>query len=103
MVFKFYVQMDGETFGPYSVRELMLRVKNLLTRSYGMNSVKTSKKEEFNGYEIDYDKRIVTENGVNINLTSKEYDLLLFLLENKSKAFSSICETPWHHPRNNLL
>ena len=23
MVFKFYVQMDGETFGPYSVRELM--------------------------------------------------------------------------------
>ena len=75
----------------------MLRVKNLLTRSYGMNSVKTSKKEEFNGYEIDYDKRIVTENGVNINLTSKEYDLLLFLLENKSKAFSrdQILDNVW--------
>ena len=88
---------DDYVAKPYSVRELMLRVKNLLTRSYGMNSVKTSKKEEFNGYEIDYDKRIVTENGVNINLTSKEYDLLLFLLENKSKAFSrdQILDNVW--------
>ena len=88
---------DDYVAKPYSVRELMLRVKNLLTRSYGMNSVKASKKEEFNGYEIDYDKRIVTENGVNINLTSKEYDLLLFLLENKSKAFSrdQILDNVW--------
>ena len=75
----------------------MLRVKNLLNRSYGMVSPKKSNTEEFNGYEIDYDKRIVMENGVNINLTSKEYDLLLFLLKNKSKAFSrdQILDNVW--------
>ena len=37
------------------------------------------------------------ENGVNINLTSKEYDLLLFLLKNKTKAFSrnQILDNVW--------
>jgi two-component system response regulator CssR len=88
---------DDYVAKPYSVRELMLRVKNLLNRSYGMVSPKKSNTEEFNGYEIDYDKRIVMENGVNINLTSKEYDLLLFLLKNKSKAFSrdQILDNVW--------
>ena len=88
---------DDYVAKPYSVRELMLRVKNLLARSYGMNTPKVDNKEEFNGYEIDFDKRIVTEKGVNINLTSKEYDLLLFLLQNKSKAFSrdQILDNVW--------
>ena len=88
---------DDYVAKPYSVRELMLRVKNLLNRTYAMNTKKDSNKEEFNGYEIDYDKRIVTENGVNINLTSKEYDLLLFLLQNKTKAFSrdQILDNVW--------
>ena len=88
---------DDYVAKPYSVRELMLRVKNLLARSYGMTSQRASNKEEFNGYEIDYDKRIVMEKGVNINLTSKEYDLLLFLLQNKTKAFSrdQILDNVW--------
>ena len=73
---------------PYSIRELVLRVKNILNRSYNRGGSKLDNKELFNGYEIDFDKRIVTENGENINLTSKEYDLLLFLLNNKSKAFN---------------
>lgn len=74
---------------PYSIRELMLRIKNLLNRTYGNKSAnKEGHTEEFNGYIINYDKRIVTENNVNINLTSKEYDLLLFLIQNNTKAFS---------------
>ena len=82
---------------PYSIRELVLRVKNLLARSYQNEGVQKKNVEEFNGYEIDYDKRIVIENGKNINLTSKEYDLLLFLLQNKSKAFSrdQILDSVW--------
>ena len=88
---------DDYVAKPYSIRELVLRVKNLLNRTYGIKSNKNSNTEEFNGYKIDFDKRIVTENDVNINLTSKEYDLLLFLLENKSKAFSrdQILDNVW--------
>ncbi|MBR3617374.1 MAG: response regulator transcription factor, partial [Acholeplasmatales bacterium] len=81
---------------PYSNRELVLRVKNILARVYSTN-IKKGNTEDFNTYTIDYDKRIVTENGVNINLTSKEYDLLYFLLKNKTKAFSrdQILDNVW--------
>ena len=80
---------------PYSPRELILRVKNILNRTYGESINQNT--FAFSGYVIDFDKRIVYENDVNINLTSKEYDLLLFLLENKSKAFSrdQILDTVW--------
>lgn len=73
---------------PYSIRELMLRVKNLLARSYKMSIQITGNIERFNNYEVDFDKRIVKENGEIVNLTSKEYDLLSLLLKNKTKAFS---------------
>ena len=93
------LELGGDDYlaKPYSIRELVLRVKNLLNRSYGNKGSKDDNKEEFNGYVIDFDKRIVTENGVNINLTSKEYDLLFFLLQNKAKAFSrdQILDNVW--------
>lgn len=85
------LELGGDDYvaKPYSIRELMLRVKNLLARSYSQKLSSSNQNiDEFNGYVIDFDKRIVTENNININLTSKEYDLLLFLLKNKSKAFS---------------
>lgn len=81
---------------PYSIRELVLRVKNLLERVYNTNNIK-SNTLNFSGYTIDFDKRIVTENNEPVNLTSKEYDLLFFLLNNKSKAFSrdQILDNVW--------
>ena len=83
---------------PYSIRELVLRVKNLIARVYTNQIAKESQNiENFSSYTIDYDKRIVTENNEPINLTSKEYDLLLFLLKNKTKAFSrdQILDNVW--------
>ena len=87
---------DDYVAKPYSVRELMLRVKNLLNRSYPSIAL-VANTESFNNYVIDYDKRIVTEDGINVNLTSKEYDLLYFLLKNKGKAFSrdQILDSVW--------
>ncbi len=83
------LELGGDDYvaKPYSIRELVLRVKNVLNRTY-QNNHKKENIENFNTYTIDYDKRIVTEKGTTINLTSKEYDLLLFFLQNKSKAFS---------------
>ncbi len=71
---------------PYSIRELVLRVKNLLNRTYGNN---TSTKEYIIGdYLIDKDKRSVYFKKELIQLTSKEYNLFLYLAENPGKAFS---------------
>jgi two-component system response regulator CssR len=88
---------DDYVAKPYSVRELMLRVKNLLARSYKMNGQSEENILKIGNYTIDFDKRIVSEEGENINLTSKEYDLLLFLIENKSKPFTrdQILDNVW--------
>lgn len=74
---------------PYSIRELVLRVKNLLARSYQFNNSKTNPNEFILGnYIVDKDRRNVTLHGESLSLTSKEYDLLLYLIENPGKAFS---------------
>ena len=82
---------------PFSNRELVLRVKNILSRTYSTETKMDVKEELVNGYLVNFDKRNVTENGQNINLTSKEYDLLLFLLKNKTKAYSrnQILDSVW--------
>jgi len=82
---------------PFSNRELVLRVKNILSRTYSTETKTDAKEELVNGYLVNFDKRNVTENGQNINLTSKEYDLLLFLLKNKTKAYSrnQILDSVW--------
>lgn len=81
---------------PFSIRELMLRIKNLLNRVYS-NINMIDHIIEYNNYKLDFDKRIVTENDRNLNLTAKEYDLLMFLVKNKGKAFSrdQILDAVW--------
>lgn len=75
---------------PYSIRELVLRVKLLLARTYeNPLSTKSAVNETIYGcYRIDKDRRSVSCEGEAISLTSKEYDLLLYLVENPGKAFS---------------
>lgn len=71
---------------PYSLRELVLRVKRILARCYKENQ--ETKVINYNGYLIDLDKRSVYENNEQLVLTSKEYDLLCFLVMNKNKALA---------------
>ncbi len=81
------LELGGDDYlpKPYSPRELILRVKNILNRSYKQN---TNSIINYESYKIDLDKRIVHQGEEILNLTSKEYDLMLFLLKNPSKAFS---------------
>ena len=80
---------------PFSIRELVLRVKNILNRVYKSNL--SSKLIEYNTYVIDVDRRTVKENEQLVNLTAKEYDLLIFLLKNKGLPFSrnQILDNVW--------
>ncbi len=71
---------------PYSLRELVLRVKRILARCYKENQ--ETNVINYNGYLIDLDKRSVYENNEQLVLTSKEYDLLCFLVINKNKALA---------------
>ncbi len=68
---------------PYSPKELVLRVNNIIKRVYSTASTKI----HYETYEIDLDKRIITENNSEIQLTTLEYDLVMFFINNKGKSF----------------
>ena len=70
---------------PYSPKELVLRVNNIIKRVY---KEKETNKVAYKEYLIDVDKRIVLENEKEIKLTTLEFDLLLLLVSNKNKSFS---------------
>ena len=71
---------------PYNADELILRIKNLLTRSI--------KYKENNGFkkvkdlEVDYSKREVKVKGKLVSLTFSEYQILNLLIDNPGKAYT---------------
>ncbi len=78
---------------PFSPKELVLRVNNLIKRTYKDDNTKTL----IDGYEIDENQRIVFENGKELELTTKEFDLLMLFVRNKGTAFlrEQILEKVW--------
>lgn len=71
---------------PFLPRELVIRVQKLLTRLYESAPAKNTM--TLPPYTIDESIRSVSLDGQNLNLTSKEFDLLLLFLHNKGQAFS---------------
>lgn len=76
---------DDYVTKPYSPKELVLRVDNIIKRVY---KEKEPNMIEYLEYRIDVDRRIVLEKEKEIKLTTLEFDLLLLLLKNKNKSFS---------------
>ena len=68
---------------PYSPKELVLRVNNIIKRVY-----KTNSKIEYEKYEIDVNKRSISEGKKEIELTTLEFDLLILFINNKNISFS---------------
>jgi two-component system alkaline phosphatase synthesis response regulator PhoP len=69
---------------PFSVRELLARIKAVLRRT-GSELEETSV-FSFSDVTIDYDKHLVTKNNVKVDLTLKEYELLDILIKNRGKV-----------------
>ena len=73
---------------PFSVRELMTRIK-VVMRRYNHETTKESMDKIVVGdLEIDNDQHEVKKNGQIIKLTLKEYQLLEYLAENRGKVLS---------------
>ncbi|MDY0074585.1 MAG: response regulator transcription factor [Acholeplasmataceae bacterium] len=70
---------------PYSPRELILRVKAVLKRHF---SPTTSEVVRYGEYEINMTKREIREGSQMIELTNKEFELLLFFIKNINQAFA---------------
>ena len=67
---------------PFGVLELQARVRSLLRR----HTPKTTPILESDTSKIDKQTRMVTHNGQVMELTNKEYQLLLYLVENHTRV-----------------
>ncbi len=72
---------------PFSVRELIARMKAVLRRSSD-NKKEAKKVIKINDIIIDIEKHEVTRNNDKIELTLKEFELLRILAENRGKVLS---------------
>ena len=77
---------------PFSPKELVLRINNIIKRVY-----KESKRIQVGKYEIDEAQRSVYEGDQPIDLTTKEFDLLMLFIRNRGNAIlrEQILEQVW--------
>ena len=69
---------------PFSPKELVLRVNNIIRRTYKEDNQRIS----VDGYEIDENQRFVYFRNEVIDLTTKEYELLMLFVKNRGTAFT---------------
>mgnify|MGYP001108047816 FL=1 len=69
---------------PFSPKELVLRVNNVMKRVYRNDNNRIM----VDGYELDEEQRKVFDGGKEIDLTTKEFDLLMMFIKNKGMAFN---------------
>ncbi len=88
---------DDYMVKPFDFRELTARVKALLKRNKG-SVVAQPTEIKYSDITIDLNLKEVSRNGVKIKLSPKEYNLLLYMVENAEKVISrvDIAEKVWN-------
>ncbi|HEY3425193.1 MAG TPA: response regulator transcription factor [Negativicutes bacterium] len=83
---------------PFSPNELIARIKSHIKRYERLKGHTIAEIIEHKGLEINIASHKVMVNGNNVQLTTKEYDLLLFLAANPNIVFtkSHIFDTIWN-------
>ena len=73
---------------PFSIHELMARIDSLIRRYTVFNQPLQEDTINLKNMVIDKSNRTVCVNGEQIDLTGKEFDLLLFLATSKGRVFT---------------
>ncbi|OCN03908.1 DNA-binding response regulator [Erysipelotrichaceae bacterium MTC7] len=81
----FEIGVDDYVVKPFSPKELMMRIAAILKR-YEKNQMVDM--YNFKTLEINHTSHLVKIDGEALNLSPKEYDLLLYLVENKDIALT---------------
>lgn len=96
----FEVGADDYIVKPFSPREVVLRLKAVLRRTTTtVINEGASNLIVFPNLTIDLDAYRVTSNGVEVTLTPKEYELLVFLAQSPDKVFKreELLKEVWHY------
>lgn len=95
-LFGFELGIDDYVVKPFSPKELMARVKAVVSRHSAAQPA-LPEHMTFEGLEIDMAGREVYVNGQKANMTPKEYDLLFYLVKNRNIALTrdKLLEEVW--------
>lgn len=73
---------------PYTIRNVIARVKSVLRRTSGHKIADSRNMLAVDGLILDLDLKTCIVDGNEVNLTKKEFELLAFLISNKGKICS---------------
>ncbi len=93
----FNVGADDYISKPFSIKEIIARIKAILKR--GTKTVKEESQIVFKDLKINTRKKEITIHGEIINLTRKEYEILLLLMKNMGQYISrdEILKNIWNY------
>ena len=86
-LFGFEIGVDDYVVKPFSPKELMMRVGAVLKRS-GEAEKKAEETVSVGGLTVDFTARRVLVDGVEADLSPKEYDLLFYMIRNRGIALT---------------
>jgi two-component system response regulator ResD len=84
----FELGIDDYVVKPFSPKELMMRIKAILTRAGQHTDSDSREVITIEGIEADMDARKVTIDGKTVSMTPKEYDLFFYMLRNRGIALT---------------
>ena len=89
---------------PFAIEELLARIEVVFRKQDNLNNYII----KFKDITINKSSRVVKRNGNEINLTNKEYELLMILIDNKGKVVTreELLEKIWgygYEPETNVI
>ena len=84
----FNLGADDYISKPFSIREVMVRVKAVLRRTATPLPVKEDEVLEYKGLTLNIPQKKVSIDGTEVPLTKKEFEILMLFLQNKGRVFS---------------
>ena len=84
----FNLGADDYISKPFSIREVLVRIRAVLRRANDDKDANAQKTIHYQGLELNLSKKLVSIDGENIPFTKTEFEILELLLKERGRVFS---------------